>query len=149
MLPLRFLQHTRLGVKSLMQRKLQSMLTMLGVVFGVGSVVAMLSVGEGASQRALEEIQKLGSLNIIVRSIKPQDGQDENMNQQRSRVLAYGILRDDVARMRTYPAVERLAEVKIKREEARLGSRSAHGRMVGTTAEWFDLVPETSWRAER
>ena len=41
---------------------------MLGVVFGVGSVVAMLSVGEGASAEALEQIRKLGSNNIIISS---------------------------------------------------------------------------------
>ena len=44
---------------------------MLGVVFGVGSVIAMLAVGEGASKEALEQIRKLGSHNIIITSVKP------------------------------------------------------------------------------
>ena len=44
---------------------------MLGVVFGVGSVIAMLAVGEGASKEALEQIRKLGSNNIIITSVKP------------------------------------------------------------------------------
>ena len=55
----------RQGVENLLLHKLRSMLTMLGVVFGVGSVVAMLSVGEGASKEALEQIRKVGSSNII------------------------------------------------------------------------------------
>ena len=50
---------------SVRDHKLRSFLTMLGVVFGVGSVVAMLAVGEGASKEALEQIRKLGSNNII------------------------------------------------------------------------------------
>jgi len=59
-----------LGIENLLLHKLRSFLTMLGVVFGVGSVVAMLSVGEGASKEALEQIRKLGSNNIIISSRK-------------------------------------------------------------------------------
>ena len=50
-----------LGVENLLLHKLRSFLTMLGVLFGVGSVVAMLSVGEGASKEALDHIRKIGS----------------------------------------------------------------------------------------
>jgi putative ABC transport system permease protein len=64
-----------LGIENLLLHKLRSFLTMLGVVFGVGSVVAMLSVGEGASQEALAQIRRLGSNNIIISSIKPADEQ--------------------------------------------------------------------------
>ena len=67
----RLLRNIRLGIKTLLLHKLRSSLTMLGVVFGVGSVVAMLAVGEGASKEALEQIRKLGSTNIIITSIKP------------------------------------------------------------------------------
>jgi len=57
----RFLRDLQLGVKNLLLHKLRSFLTMLGLVFGVGSVIAMLAVGEGASMEALEQIRKLGS----------------------------------------------------------------------------------------
>ena len=60
-----------LGIENLLLHKLRSFLTMLGVVFGVGSVVAMLSVGEGASKEALSQIRRLGSNNIIISSVKP------------------------------------------------------------------------------
>ena len=48
----KLLKNIRLGVKTLLLHKLRSFLTMMGVVFGVGSVVAMLAVGEGASKEA-------------------------------------------------------------------------------------------------
>ena len=54
---LRFIRDVKLGIKNLMLHSLRSLLTMLGVVFGVGSVVAMLSVGEGASAEAMKQIQ--------------------------------------------------------------------------------------------
>ena len=57
----KIVQNIELGIKNLLLHKLRSFLTMLGVVFGVGSVIAMLAVGEGASKEALEQIRKLGS----------------------------------------------------------------------------------------
>ena len=70
-LSFQFVTTVRLGVKSLMLHKLRSALTMLGIIFGVCSVIAMLAIGEGASYEAQEAIKKLGSDNIILRSIKP------------------------------------------------------------------------------
>ncbi len=59
-----------LGIETLLLHRMRSLLTMLGVVFGVSSVVAMLSVGEGASTEALDQIRRLGSDNIIISSTK-------------------------------------------------------------------------------
>ena len=47
----KMVRNIRLGLENLLLHKLRSFLTMLGVVFGVGSVVAMLSVGEGAGRK--------------------------------------------------------------------------------------------------
>ena len=66
-----FLRTFSLGVKSLLLHKLRSGLTTLGMLFGVSSVVAMLAIGEGASKEAQEQIKRLGSNNIILRSVKP------------------------------------------------------------------------------
>ena len=67
----RFLRNLKLGLKDLLLHKGRSILTSLGVVFGVGSVIAMLSVGEGASEQALSQIRRLGSNNILLSSMKP------------------------------------------------------------------------------
>ena len=61
----------RLGIKSLALHKLRSALTMLGVLFGVSSVVAMLAIGEGGSFEAQEQIKALGSNNILIRTVEP------------------------------------------------------------------------------
>ena len=83
----------RLGIKNLLLHKLRSLLTMLGLVFGVGSVIAMLAVGEGASKEALDQIRKLGSNNIILTSVKP--SQDEAPSQVRTFMSVYGLSYDD------------------------------------------------------
>ncbi|MFC7339351.1 ABC transporter permease [Haloferula chungangensis] len=58
-------------MKNLFLHKVRSLLTMLGIVFGVGSVIAMLAVGEGASQKASQSIARLGSSNVILQSSEP------------------------------------------------------------------------------
>lgn len=136
----RFLRNIALGIENLLLHKLRSFLTMLGVVFGVGSVVAMLSVGEGASQEAMEQIRKLGSNNIILSSIKPIE--EEGSGTTRAMMSMYGLTYNDFNRLReTFPSVQRIAPVKLLRRESRLGSRAMELRIVGTTEAWFELVP--------
>jgi putative ABC transport system permease protein len=130
-----------LGIENLLLHKLRSFLTMLGVVFGVGSVVAMLSVGEGASKEALEQIKKLGSNNIILSSMKP--AQEEQTNTMRSsRLSVYGLTYEDYRRLAaSFNEVRQVAPVKLNRKDCRLLERSLELRIVGTSPEWFDLVP--------
>ncbi|MFO7973961.1 MAG: ABC transporter permease [Candidatus Hydrogenedentota bacterium] len=132
-------RNINLGVKSLMLHKLRSLLTMLGIVFGVSSVIAMLSIGEGASKEALEQIRKLGSNNILISSIKP--AEDEMASTERSHMSIYGLLYDDQQRIiESFPAVQRVAPVKEVRKEGRLYERALELRVVGTTPTWFELV---------
>jgi putative ABC transport system permease protein len=56
------------SLSNLSAHKMRSALAMLGVVFGVGAVIAMLSIGAGAEKEALAMIQRLGMDNILVRA---------------------------------------------------------------------------------
>ena len=102
------LSTVQLGIKSLMLHKLRSGLTMLGIIFGVCSVIAMLAIGEGASYEAQQAIKRLGADNIIIRSLKPPDKQDEVTTSGRSSEIAYGLTYEDGARLQaTLPGVRR------------------------------------------
>lgn len=135
-------QNIVLGVKNLMLHKLRSFLTMLGMVFGVASVIAMLSIGEGASAKAMDDIRKLGSTNIIVNSMKPiEEEGSQNQSGRRGRASMYGLLYRDVDRVKsTYPAVTAVVPVKELRKQGRLGDKSLDLRLVGTSPQWFELV---------
>ncbi len=136
----RFVRNITLGIENLLLHKLRSFLTMLGVVFGVGSVVAMLAVGEGASKEALSRIQKLGSNNIIINSIKSIE--EEATSTQHSRMSIYGLTSLDYERIKAnLPNVQKVAPAKLIRKESRVGSNTLELRIVGTTSEWFELVP--------
>src|SRR3989339_1284526 len=93
----KILRNVALGIENLLLHKLRSFLTMLGVVFGVGSVIAMLAVGEGASREALEQIRKLGSQNIIISAVKPME--ERSSTTSRWQVNMYGLLYDDLGRL--------------------------------------------------
>ena len=140
------MRHTRLarniwlGIENLLLHKLRSFLTMLGVVFGVGSVVAMLSVGEGASKEALEQIRKLGSNNIIISSKK--SAEEEATSTEHSHMSIYGLTYEDYRRIATsFRHIQQTAPVKLTRKDSRVRERAMELRIVGTTPEWFKLVP--------
>lgn len=140
MIPLKHLnREIKLGIKNLVLRSTRSLLTMLGMVFGVGSVIAMLAVGEGASKEALEQIRMLGSNNIMVYSVKPaEEGGQQNI---RTRMSIYGLLYEDEQRMaESFSDIKRTVPVKIEQQEGRVGEKAMEIRVVGTTHGWFDLV---------
>jgi putative ABC transport system permease protein len=63
------------GLDNLRTHKLRSLLTMLGMIFGVAAVVAMLSIGAGARQEIIAFIEQLGVRNIIVEARETSDRQ--------------------------------------------------------------------------
>lgn len=139
MLITRFSRNVVLGVKTLLLHKMRSVLTMLGMVFGVGAVIAMLAVGEGASKQALDEIRRLGSQNIIINSQTPID--QAASGAERVRMNIYGLLYDDLDRIQqSFASVVRTVPAKLIRGEGRVGGRTLELRLVGTTPEWFELV---------
>jgi putative ABC transport system permease protein len=135
----KLMRNVLLGIENLLLHKLRSFLTMLGVVFGVGSVVAMLAVGEGASKEALEQIRKLGSNNIIITAVKPVE--DEVASTTHSHMSVYGLTYNDHLRLsETMNTIKTTVPVKLIRKEGRLGERMLELRVVGTTPTWFELV---------
>ena len=133
----------RLGVTDVWRHKTRSFLTMLGMVFGVGSVIAMLAVGEGASHQALESIKRLGSQNIMVNSVKPtSDASTSSTATQGARLAVYGLLYEDETRItETVPGVERTVPARMVRRNARFNERQLELRVVETIPEWFNVVP--------
>ncbi|NUM56156.1 MAG: ABC transporter permease [Candidatus Hydrogenedentes bacterium] len=131
----RLVRTTQLGVKSLWLRKLRSLLTVLGIVFGVCSVIAMLAIGEGLSFEAQEQIRRLGSNNIIVRSVKPPE--ERRTTTERTYVVEYGLTYDDIDRIKmTIPSVEILVPSRNIRKDVWNGVQRVDCDIVGTVP-WY------------
>jgi len=121
----------RMGLKSLWNHRLRSLLTALGIVSGVCSVISMLAIGEGASFEAQEQIRKLGSNNIIIRSIKPPE--EKSSTAENSRLAEYGITYDDVARIEeTVPGIRTKVPARIVRRDIWRGGRRVDCDIYGT-----------------
>jgi putative ABC transport system permease protein len=130
----------RLGVRSLLLHKLRSLLTTLGVLFGTSSVIAMLAIGEGASEEAQDQIRQLGSQNVILRSVKPREDFATG-SQQTSRVVTYGLTDEDLARVaETFPCVDRVVPVREIYEEVRYLERAMNPRVLATLPVYLDVT---------
>ncbi len=137
----RFIRNIHLGIKSLTLHKLRSFLTILGVVFGVGSVVSMLSVGEGASRDAMSYIERLGASTLVIESMKPKEEMNASSSANNRWHTAFGLRYEDEHRIAELPNVIRTVPAKIlTNREARVGELTANVRVVGTTPDWFDLI---------
>jgi putative ABC transport system permease protein len=91
----------RIALGDLALHKFRSALATLGIIFGVASVEAMVSISEGASREALGRITALGVDNIMIRSIKPTDtGRSADGASSGRSVLQYGLLRKDLDHIR-------------------------------------------------
>lgn len=132
MLRLQFISTVKLGFKSLLLHKLRSVLTMLGIIFGVCSVIAMLAIGEGASYEAQERIKKLGSNNILINSVKPASESQQSVS-TRSSQIDYGLTYKDGARLQsTIPGVRRVLPMRIIRENVRFSRNEVPCQVIGT-----------------
>src|ERR1700687_2919965 len=80
-----------MGLSSLLVHKLRSLLTMLGMIFGVGAVVSMLAITAGAQKEMMSYIDQLGVNNVI---IEAKEAVDRNELQQRRTISAGLTFRD-------------------------------------------------------
>jgi len=129
----------KLGMKSLLLHKLRSGLTVLGIVFGVAAVIAMLAIAEGSARQAQEQIRALGATNIIVRSVKPSD-EAQQTGGRPSRILNYGLKFADYDRIvETIPTIRKVLPIREIRKQIRRGSYYLDGRVVGTTQDYADF----------
>jgi putative ABC transport system permease protein len=122
----------KLAIKNLSQYKLRAGLTMLGIIFGVCSVVAMLSVGEGANREIQEKIQQMGSRNILIESVKPPADENDNQTAQNF-IAAYGLTYEDAEQCSRYvPNLEAITPMKVLRFDVQFKARKLQTDVFAT-----------------
>ncbi len=140
MLLFRLKRTFKLGIKSLWMHRLRSTLTALGIIFGVSSVISMLAIGEGASRQAQEQIARLGSLNIIVKTIKPPE--DQGSTTQEQTMVEYGLTYVDAERFRnSIPDVQVVVPSRRVSQQARYRNRKVATEILGTVPWYTDISP--------
>ncbi len=125
------------ALENLASHKLRSALTMLGMIFGVGAVIAMLSIGEGAEREAMAMIERLGVRNILVRDVDLNDEELEEVRETSPGVSP----RDAVAIADAIPGVElTCARVEIEPFTVLSGGRTVKATVHGVDAEFAGLT---------
>ncbi|MGH9320032.1 MAG: ABC transporter permease [Vicinamibacteria bacterium] len=124
------------ALENLAARKLRAALSMLGMIFGVGSVVAMLAIGEGASHEALAMIERLGLRNLVVEAKEPNP---EDLMEIRKKSPGLS-MRDARAIAEAIPGVES-ASPRIKINPYRVAGRGGPIEAVayGVSRDYLEL----------
>src|SRR5262245_18160658 len=125
---------TAFGV--LVQHKLRTLLTMLGIIFGVGAVISMLSIGAGAQPESMKVIDSMGLPNIIIREKEAQD-KDVYTNREKSRGLSLA----DVDWIRTISPeiVQHAARKEVQTDRVLSEDGRTEARVLGVSGSYFPL----------
>ena len=134
----RFKKITQVGIKSIFSHGLRSMLTVLGIVIGVAAVIAMLAVSEGASYEAQQQFRDLGASNILLKSVKPAEV-EENSRQGFGppQAVVYGLTNADITTIRdTIPGVSNVISSRIVKKNVWNLGINTNTDVVGTTVDY-------------
>jgi putative ABC transport system permease protein len=134
----RFRKITEVGLKSIVSHGLRSLLTVLGIVIGVAAVIAMLAVSEGASFEAQQQFRDLGASNILLKSVKPVEvEQNSNQGFGPPQAIVYGLTEGDIRSIQaTIPGVTNVIASRIVKKNVWNLGRSMNTDIVGTSVDY-------------
>jgi putative ABC transport system permease protein len=130
----------RIAVESILSNKLKSILTALGIIFGVAAVISMLAIGKGAQQEILEQIKMVGVNNILISPIVQEKSDESGEGEKQLNKFSRGLTLLDVDAIRsTIPAVKRISpEISFNSTIVLNGMRYS-AKLVGVANDYFDL----------
>jgi putative ABC transport system permease protein len=139
----RYLSNVYVALEAVLANKLRSLLTALGIIFGVAAVIAMLAIGNGAQQEILEQIKLVGVNNIVITPIVPQTEEkltDESGAQEKEKFSPGLTLRDIDGITKVIPAIGKVSpEILIETYVIKNGTRRS-AKLVGVTPTYFELA---------
>jgi putative ABC transport system permease protein len=123
---------------NLLLHKARSLLAALGIIFGVASVICMLSISEVARRDVIGRIERLGLRNVILDSVKPEKiRQREQSDSEQSWIARYGITQEDLDVLRhNVSEIEAIVPMRIMLEDVQANLESADINVVATSADY-------------
>lgn len=142
-----------IALEAVFANKFRSMLTALGIIFGVAAVIAMLAIGNGARQEILEQMKLVGVNNII---IMPKDNsenqsaeEEEAKGKTASKKFSPGLsLMDARAIAEIIPSVAKVSPEVVYESVIISEGLSTYGKVSGVTPDFFDVFSLTLERGE-
>ena len=140
----RYMHDIHIAVESILANKLRSILTALGIIFGVGAVISMMAIGNGAQQEILEQIKMVGVNNIVITPLLVQsddeEGGDSSADDTKKKKFSRGLTMADAEAIQ-----KMISTVKILSPEISFNSFVIqHGireqaKVIGVSKEFFQL----------
>ena len=129
------LENARSAARALRVNKLRSGLTMLGIVIGVGALIAMVAVGAGAEARLAEQIQSLGTNLIVVTA-----GSKMSQGVRAGQATGVTLTEDDALAMQSeIPAIQAAAATWASTMQVVHGNQNWGTLVSGIMPEWLDV----------
>ncbi|MBE6379512.1 MAG: FtsX-like permease family protein [Lentisphaerae bacterium] len=129
----------RLSLHNILLHKVRSILTSLGIIFGVGSVIAMLAVSEGAKRAALQQIEAMGIDKIIIYSQKPPpSGADSQTSRSIQYAESYGLTNIDLVNLQKMDNIKRVTVVRNVRKNVLKGLDRLDVKLVAVTPDFLE-----------
>jgi len=139
----RVLANLYIAIDAVIANRVRSLLTALGIIFGVAAVIAMLAIGNGAQQEILNQIKLVGVNNIVIKPIIEQ--KEEKLNEQaggkkEKKKFSPGLtIRDVHSIRRTIPGLSRISpEIILNTYVIRNGIRRS-AKIVGVEPSYFEI----------
>ncbi|MCP4310762.1 MAG: FtsX-like permease family protein [Bacteroidetes bacterium] len=139
----RYLHDIQIAIESIMANQMRSILTALGIIFGVAAVITMLAIGRGAQQEILDQIKMVGVNNIMITPVfeaSEGEGSEDNGENKQARKFSPGLTLKDMEAIReVVPTVNMLsAEIELNSYVIQSGKR-ASAKLLGVSNEYFEI----------
>ncbi len=143
----RYVHDITIAMESILSNKLRSILTALGIIFGVAAVISMLAIGRGAKQEILEQIRMVGVNNILITPIVQEEegesnGESENGSngEQTKKKFSRGLSQLDVEAIREIvPTVKRISPEVSLNSYITQNARRVPAKVIGVSNDYFEI----------
>jgi putative ABC transport system permease protein len=133
-----------IALEALMANKTRSMLTALGIIFGVAAVIAMLAIGNGARQEILDQMKLVGVNNVVIspKSVEDLKKEADNLEGEKGAQKKFtpGLSMSDVKAIReVVPGIEKISPEIILEVQQIAQGKSRKGNLVGVENDFFSI----------
>ncbi|QEH39503.1 ABC transporter permease [Chitinophaga sp. XS-30] len=144
----RNMNNLNIALDSLVANRLRSFLTALGIIFGVGAVIAMLAIGRGAKEEIMNQMKLVGVNNIVIRPVTEEQKNEEESGDQENKAarmeekkkFSKGLsLQDAYSILKMIPTVEAVSPEMILDQDVIYSGKSRKLKMVGIEPAFFEL----------
>jgi putative ABC transport system permease protein len=137
---LRYFHDIEIAVESIVSNKLKSMLTALGIIFGVAAVIAMLAIGKGAKMEIMEQMKMVGVNNILINPVIQDKSSSTEQGEKQQKKFSRGLnLLDVEAIKEILPSVKRISPEISFNSIAMMNGVKYTAKLVGVSNDYFYL----------